>query len=79
MKVNAKGQVTIPQHLRKKAGFVPGTEVEFTQAEDGTLDLWKVGKDGRGQRIVEAMRGAGTGQMTTDEILALTRGRRPVR
>ena len=73
MRVTVKGQVTIPQHLREKAGIMPGSEVEFSEAKDGSLTLRKTPGKGRGRRIVEAMRGRGDVRMTTDEILALTR------
>ena len=29
MRITAKGQVTIPQAIREKAGLLPGAEVEF--------------------------------------------------
>ena len=29
MRVTSKGQVTIPQEIRERAGFIPGTELEF--------------------------------------------------
>ncbi len=29
MQITSKGQVTIPQELRNKAGLLPRTEVEF--------------------------------------------------
>ena len=76
MKVTLKGQVTIPQHLREKAGIMPGSEVEFTEAKDGSLNLRKINGKGRGRQIVEALRGLGTVRMSTDEIMALTRGKR---
>ena len=76
MRVTVKGQVTIPQHLREKAGIMPGSEVEFAEAKDGSLNLRKINGKGRGRQIVEAMRGRGSVRMTTDEIMALTRGER---
>ncbi|HOZ49824.1 MAG TPA: AbrB/MazE/SpoVT family DNA-binding domain-containing protein [Candidatus Hydrogenedentes bacterium] len=73
MRVSTKGQVTIPLHLREEVGIVPGSEVEFQQ--DGQrLYLRKVAAPGRGQALVKQMAGKGTVKMTTDEILALTRG-----
>ena len=74
MKVNAKGQVTIPLPLRQKAGIAPGSEVEFFE-EQGRLYIEKVGGAGRGRRLVARMRqrGRGTVTMSTDEILALIR------
>ena len=75
MKVTSKGQVTIPQDLRDKAGIVPGSEVEFVL--DGTrLYIRKTEGRGRGEGLIAHMRGRGTVRMTTDEILALTRGDR---
>ena len=29
MRITSKGQVTIPQEIREKAGLLPNTEVEF--------------------------------------------------
>ena len=73
MRITSKGQVTIPQALRERFGFLPGTEVEFL-AEGGTLRVVRK-KKSRAQvdRLVEDMRGRGTVPRTTDEILALTR------
>ena len=73
MRVTTKGQVTIPLELRKKAGIVPGTEVEFS-VDKGRLYLRKVADSGRGRALVKQMAGQGKVQMSTDEILALTRG-----
>jgi AbrB family looped-hinge helix DNA binding protein len=33
--VTSKGQVTIPKELRDKFGIEPGTQVDFSVAEDG--------------------------------------------
>lgn len=73
MKVTTKGQVTIPLDLRQKAGIAPGSEVEFFE-EQGRLYIEKVEGVGRGDGLVSRMRGQGTVTMSTDEILALTRG-----
>ena len=40
MRITSKGQVTIPQEMRDKAGLLPGTEVEFA-FEDGKLCVSK--------------------------------------
>jgi len=76
MKVTVKGQVTIPQALREKAGMLPGTEVQFVRGGDGRVYLQPVPGRGRGRALVERIRGRGRVRMTTDQILALTRGRR---
>ena len=76
MRITSKGQVTIPQAIREKAGLMPHTEVEFDY--DGkTVRIRPVrrrGADSRGVRIAERLVGRGDVKMTTDEIMALTRG-----
>ena len=78
MRITSKGQVTIPQDIRERAGFMPNTEVDFVW--DGDLVyLVKSSERGRrptrGQRAVAALRAHGAGiTMSTDEIMALTRG-----
>lgn len=74
MRITSKGQVTIPQELRERAGLMPGCEVEFSEARDGRVFITKLTGARRGRRIVERLRGRGSVAMTTDEILALTRG-----
>ena len=74
MKVTSKGQVTIPRNVRQKLGITPASDVEFViegntvflRAGDATLS--------RGKRIVNFLKGRATVRMTTDEIMALTRG-----
>lgn len=74
MLVTDKGQVTIPKPLRDALGIQPGTEVSF-EAEGETLVVRKLrGPDGRGRSIAERLRGRGDVAMTTDELMALTRG-----
>lgn len=74
MKISTKGQVTIPQEFREELGLLPGAEVEF-RLEGRELRLIPVREArARGRRIVAQLRGRGTVRMTTDEIMALTRG-----
>lgn len=79
MRITSKGQVTIPQAIREKAGLLPGTDVAFELV-------------GEEVRIVKAPNGrqgepggaAGSGscgtappakpRLSTDEIMRLTRG-----
>ena len=70
MRVTSKGQVTIPLDVRRALGIRPGSDVEF-QIE-GTGARLMVDPDGAAREIAR-MRGAGTGDLSTDEILALTR------
>ena len=76
MRITSKGQVTIPADIREKAGLLPHTEVEFKY--DGKsvriVRSRSTKKAGRGARIVARLRGTGTLGMTTDQIMALTRG-----
>ncbi len=71
--VTSKGQVTIPKPVRDRLGIKPGSAVDFELAPDGRVVLVKV--DG-GQPIsrFEALRGCAGGGLSTDEIMALTRG-----
>jgi AbrB family looped-hinge helix DNA binding protein len=76
VRITSKGQVTIPADIREKAGLLPETEVEF--AYDGkTVTLTRArpkrGK-GRGERTVRRLRGRATVKLSTDAIMALTRG-----
>jgi AbrB family looped-hinge helix DNA binding protein len=77
MKITTKGQVTIPVEIREKLGLLPNSEVEF-EVMGQTVRIRKVrraeGRGRRGKSIVERLRGRGSVRMTTDEILALTRG-----
>jgi AbrB family looped-hinge helix DNA binding protein len=78
MKLNSKGQVTIPAPLRAKHGLHEGDEVEVV--EDGaTLRIVRVADaETRGQRMVRRLRGTASAKevegMTTDEIMELLRG-----
>lgn len=74
MKLNSKGQVTIPAELRRRHGFAEGDEVEVI--EDGnTLRIVHSSRaDTRGQRIVDRMRGKASTRFSTDELMELLRG-----
>ncbi len=77
MRVTSKGQVTIPQEIREKAGLLPNTEVEF-EFDGRVVRLRKVrsgGRPARGFALVARMRGRGDVKLTTDEIMALTRSK----
>ena len=74
MKITSKGQVTIPIHVRQQMNLLPNTEVEFlVKGKDVILRKVK-GESDRGRRVVAALRGKATTRMTTEEIMALTRG-----
>jgi len=74
MRITSKGQVTIPQAVREKLGLLPQTEIEF-KVEGNVAYIRKVeGKSQRGRGLIERMRGRATVRLSTDEIMALTRG-----
>jgi AbrB family looped-hinge helix DNA binding protein len=75
MKITSSGQVTVPRHIRKALGLFPGTDVEW-KIRDGKAVLRKAPEQGRpsARALVKQMRGRATGQMSTDEIVTLTRG-----
>ncbi len=76
MKLTTKGQVTIPLTIRERLGLLPWTEVEFDVVGDSVRIRKKATDAGRGRRVVEAMRRAPKPKrgMTTDQLMALTRG-----
>jgi len=76
--VTTKGQVTIPKEVRDLLGIKPGSAVTFEVAEDGRVVLSKAGgrrgASARPSSRFAKLRGRATAGMTTDEIMALTRG-----
>jgi len=73
--VTGKGLITIPKQVRDLLGIGPGSVVEFERAEDGRIVMVKAGKKGRPSRFARMLGHAGKG-LSTDEIMALTRGER---
>lgn len=74
MRITRNGQVTIPRDIREKFGLLPHTEIEF-RVEGNTITIHKSkGPAKRGRALVERMRGRATVNMSTAEIMALTRG-----
>ena len=78
MQVTSKGQVTIPQEIRNRLGLLPHTQVEFELAGDHARirKARRQAAEGvRGRFAIDSLRGSADTRMSTDEILALTRGR----
>jgi AbrB family looped-hinge helix DNA binding protein len=77
MTLTTKGQVTIPLAIRQALGLQPGTRVVFDVVGD-SVRIRKAGEQRRGAALVARMRDVGRRaagpRLTTDEILALTRG-----
>ena len=77
MTLTSKGQVTIPIEIRQALGLFPGTHVVFDTVGD-SVRIRKAETQSRGAALVGRMRAAGRAahgpRLTTDQILALTRG-----
>ena len=74
MKIGTDGQVTIPQEIREALGLLPDTEVELTVVEGGVLVRKVQEKPADAHLFFKKMRGRFKGGMSTDEVMALTRG-----
>ncbi|WP_314098329.1 AbrB/MazE/SpoVT family DNA-binding domain-containing protein [Microbacterium foliorum] len=73
MRMNSKGQVTIPAELRHRLGFATGDEVEVID-DGGTLRIVRAQDLTRGQQAVRRVRGILGPGRTTTEVMELTRG-----
>jgi antitoxin PrlF len=73
--VTVKGQVTIPKPIRDHLCLRPGDRVEFEVDADGDVVLRKAdpGTEALKDRFADLM-GCATAGLTTDEIMAVTRG-----
>jgi len=73
VRLNSKGQVTIPASLRLRHGLHEGDEVDVID-EAGVLRIIPAaGSQSHGKRLVARMRGRATTTLTTDELLHLLR------
>lgn len=74
MRLNSKGQVTIPAALRERHGLHQGDEVDVIEDGD-TLRIVRIAASPtRGERLVRRMRGRAATTMSTDQLLELLRG-----
>jgi antitoxin PrlF len=71
--VTAKGQVTIPKAVREFLGIGPGSMVDFKRAADGSIVL-VAANDAKPRNPFERFLGHARGGLTSDEIMAMTRG-----
>lgn len=72
MNITSKGQVTIPKEIRETYRLSPHTEVQFVE-EGGRVYIQALEGKASKNRF-SRFRGAADVKMSTDEILALTRG-----
>lgn len=73
MQMTADGQLTIPQRIREQLELTPDAEVEFRE-ENGRFYLAKIAMFPLKASPFWRLRGVATVKMSTDEIMALTRG-----
>jgi antitoxin PrlF len=73
--LTSKGQVTVPKSVRDYLGLRPGAAVTFERLASGEVVL-RPSKRRRKVRpsVFANLRGRATVRMSTEEILALTRG-----
>ena len=71
MRVTTKGQVTIPRKIREVLGITPETEIDFEE-QNGKFYIVKTNKPRKTDNF-KKLRGIATAQMSTDEIMSLTR------
>lgn len=74
MRVTSKGQVTIPQRVREELGITQHTDVDFQKMKNGGYRLVKISNKSATKSRLARLRGNATVRMSTDKIMALTRG-----
>jgi AbrB family looped-hinge helix DNA binding protein len=78
MRITSKGQVTIPQAIRERAGLHPHMEVEFEFRKGEVVLRPTKGQKSAARLAIEHARGTGDEPMfkgwTTDQIMAFLRG-----
>jgi AbrB family looped-hinge helix DNA binding protein len=71
--VTVKGQVTIPKAVRDALDIGPGSQVEFVSNSEGAFVLRK-SVAGPGEHPFDRLLGILGPGLSTDEVMALTRG-----
>ena len=74
MRLNSKGQVTIPAALRHRHGFREGDEVDVVEDGDVLTIVHRTPGGTMGARLVQQMRGRTRTEQSTDELMDLLRG-----
>ena len=71
--ITTKGQVTIPKAVRDFLGLKAGSKVSFNRTKDGRVEIVPEEDPATVSRF-GALRGHARTELSTDEIMALTRG-----
>jgi antitoxin PrlF len=70
--MTSKGQVTIPKRMREALGLKPGSKVAFEYQGEGKALIHREGKPPVSR--FAKLRGSLKSDLTTDQIIAMTRG-----
>ena len=71
--VTSKGQVTIPKAVRDLMGLRPGSRVSFRRTPEGRVEIVAETAGARSSPLAHLRGHAGRG-LSTEEIMAMTRG-----
>lgn len=74
MRVTSKGQVTIPVTVRRALGIEPGSEVDIVASGDHAELRPTAARLSRGEQAVALLKGSWQSNLTTDELMQMTRG-----
>jgi AbrB family looped-hinge helix DNA binding protein len=74
VRLNSKGQLTIPAELRRRYRLEPGDEVEVVEVGNTLQIRRRKDSQSRGDRAVQRLRSTASTTMGTDEIMKLLRG-----
>jgi AbrB family looped-hinge helix DNA binding protein len=72
--LTSKGQVTVPKEVREFLKIGPGSKVTFELTPTGAVVIRPLAPKVTRRNALEKLRGTATVRMSTDEIMALTRG-----
>jgi antitoxin PrlF len=72
--LTSKGQVTVPKAVRDYLGLKPGAAVDFERLANGDIAIRAAAGGKRKPSKFAKLRGRATVRLSTEEILALTRG-----
>jgi AbrB family looped-hinge helix DNA binding protein len=72
--IDNAGQVVLPEIVRERLGLSPGSVVDFRVDEYGRAFLWKSQDVAERLANLERVVGSLKIDMTTDEVMAMTRG-----
>ena len=73
MRITSKGQVTIPKTVRDKLGLLPNSDVQI-EVVGKEARIRRSATGSRSADVIARLKGSGSVRMTTDQIMALTRG-----